>query len=167
MSFTNFFKNSFKFQPTALTSQNHLVVWESPLNIYGCAWLIYEYREFLVSIVGPNDALFVFSLLWFISSYMFRTLFAHHQEAMHTQQFVYFVHLLLLLSVGPAKSRLCTAPYRGLLCHPRFSSPVHLQRRPTSDGVRDLYQRKWGIMGEKFPVKFSLTMRLPHHCRVL
>jgi hypothetical protein len=22
-------------------------------------------------------------------------------------------------------------------------------------------------MGEKWPIKFSLTMRLPHHCRVL
>jgi hypothetical protein len=33
-----------------------------------------------------------------------------------------------------------------------------------SDGVRDLLVK--GIMGEKWLVKFSLTMLLPHHCRV-
>jgi hypothetical protein len=39
--------------------------------------------------------------------------------------------------------------------------PVHLQRRSTSDGVRDLYQRKEELIGDKWPIKFSLTNATP------
>jgi hypothetical protein len=66
--------------------------------------------------------------------------------------------LLLLLSVGPVESsrKHCCLP-RLIVLTPLFGSPVHLQRRYTSDGVRDLYQRKEELMGEKWPIKFSLN----------
>jgi hypothetical protein len=35
----------------------------------------------------------------------------------------------------------CSRP-RLIVLTPLFGSPVHLHRRSTSDGVRDLYQRK-------------------------
>jgi hypothetical protein len=41
-----------------------------------------------------QDALFVFSLLWIKNSYMFRALFAHHQEAVHKQS-LYCVRIIL------------------------------------------------------------------------
>jgi hypothetical protein len=52
-------------------------------------------------------------------------------------------YLLLLLSVGPAESSLMhfSLP-RFTVLTPLFGSPVHLPRRSTSGGVRDLYQRK-------------------------
>jgi hypothetical protein len=56
-------------------------------------------------------------------------------------------------------------PFKAYCAKPRFSSSVHLQRRSMSDSERPLLA-KGGIMGEKWPVKFSLTMRL-RHCRVL
>jgi hypothetical protein len=40
---------------------------------------------------------------------------------------------------------------------PRFCFPVNLQRHSTTDGMRPLLA-KGGIMGEKWPIKFSLTM---------
>jgi hypothetical protein len=69
------------------------------------------------------------------------------------------VDVLLLLSVGPEESRqMHCSLQRLIVLTPHFGSPVHLQRRSTSDGVRDLYQRKeGGTMGEKLPIKFSLT----------
>jgi hypothetical protein len=53
------------------------------------------------------------------------------------------VHLLLLLSVRPAESCLIhCSQSRLIVVTPLFGSPVYLQRLFTSDGVRDLYQRK-------------------------
>jgi hypothetical protein len=75
--------------------------------------------------------------------------------------------LLLLLSVGPAESRLAHCSLsRLIVLNPALvprSSPeaLHARRREI------LLLAKGGIMGEKFPVKFSLTKRLPCHCRVL
>jgi hypothetical protein len=53
------------------------------------------------------------------------------------------VRVKVLLSVGPAESRRmhCSLP-RLIVLTPCFDSPVHLHRRSTSDGVRDLSQRK-------------------------
>jgi hypothetical protein len=72
---------------------------------------------------------------------------------------------LLLLSVGPAESLLthCSPP-RLIVLTPLYfpcSSPeaLHVRRRE-----RPL-SAKGGIMGEKWPVIFSLTMRLPRHYR--
>jgi hypothetical protein len=45
-------------------------------------------------------------------------------------------------------------PFEAYCAKPRLVPPLHLLA-------------KGGIMGEKWPVKFSLTMRLPRHCRVL
>jgi hypothetical protein len=54
-----------------------------------------------------------------------------------------YLLLFLLLSVRPAESSLMhfSLP-RFIVLTPLFGSPVHLQRRSTSGGVRDLYQRK-------------------------
>jgi hypothetical protein len=64
-----------------------------------CLWLqvakihkIYIYRD-----RNQRHALSVFNLLWFNSLYMFRTLLAHLQEALHKQQLVYRVRIM---SVG-------------------------------------------------------------------
>jgi hypothetical protein len=46
------------------------------------------------AVVYQEDALFVFSLLRINSLYMFRALFAHHQEALYIQQLVYFVRIM-------------------------------------------------------------------------
>jgi hypothetical protein len=64
------------------------------------------------------------------------------------------VHVCMLFEtpvLGGVSSSFCGAggispsalqPFEAYCAKPRFSSPVHLQRRSTSNGVRDLYQRK-------------------------
>jgi hypothetical protein len=49
-----------------------------------------NYFEELVE-QNQQDALFAFSLLRFIACTYIKHLFAHHQEALHLQQLVYFV----------------------------------------------------------------------------
>jgi hypothetical protein len=76
--------------------------------------------------------------------------------------------LLLLLSVRPAESRQANCSLSRLIVlnpalFPPRSSPEALHVRPRE---RPLVAKR-GIMGEKWPVKFSLTVRLPRHCRVL
>jgi hypothetical protein len=44
-----------------------------------------------------QDALFVSSLLGTNSLYMIRALLAHHQEALHTQKFIYFVYVVQIV----------------------------------------------------------------------
>jgi hypothetical protein len=59
-------------------------------------------------------------------------------------------------------------PFEAYCAKPRFSSPP-----PSSSEARHVRRRerplsaKQGILGEKRPVKFSLTMRLSRHCMVL
>jgi hypothetical protein len=48
-------------------------------------------------------------------------------------------------------------PTEAYCANPAFGSTVHLQRRSTSDGVRDLYQRKEELWARKWRIKFSLT----------
>jgi hypothetical protein len=75
--------------------------------------------------------------------------------------------LLQLISVGPAETRIKHRnPQRFIVLNPILvprSTPeaLHVEWRE-----RPLLA-KGGIMGEKWPVKYSLTMQLPRHCRVL
>jgi hypothetical protein len=70
---------------------------------------------------------------------------------------------LLLLSVWPAETPPgALQPFEAYCAKPRLSQEaLHVRRRE-----RPLLA-KGGIMGEKWPVRFSLTVRLPRHCRVL
>jgi hypothetical protein len=67
-------------------------------------------------------------------------------------------------SVGPAETHLANYSLsRLIVLNPALvprSSPeaLHVRRRERS------LLAKGEIMGAKWPVKFSLTMRLPHHC---
>jgi hypothetical protein len=54
-----------------------------------------------------------------------------------TQEFFFFGGGVLLISVGPAESRLVHCSLSRLIVLTPLL--VHLQRRSTSDGVRDLY----------------------------
>jgi hypothetical protein len=57
-------------------------------------------------------------------------------------------------------------PFEADCTNPAFSSSVHLQRRSTSRCERPLLA-KGGMMGEKWLLKFSKTIRLPRDCWVL
>jgi hypothetical protein len=51
-----------------------------------------------------------------------------------------FIYIVVLLFVGPAESLLAHCSLsRLIVLNPAFSSPVHLQSRSKSGGVRDLY----------------------------
>jgi hypothetical protein len=52
---------------------------------------------------AQQDAPFVFSLLRTNSRYMFRALFAHHQEALPKQQLVYCVRVMSAGCYQPLK----------------------------------------------------------------
>jgi hypothetical protein len=75
--------------------------------------------------------------------------------------------LFLLFSVGMAETRLthCSLPrliaLNSVLVPRSSPEAIHVERRER------LLLAKGGIMGEKWPVKFSLTMRLPRHSMVL
>jgi hypothetical protein len=76
------------------------------------------------------------------------------------------VCVLLLLTVGPAESAYALQPFEAYCANPALvphSSPeaLHIGRRE-----RPLLA-KGGLTGEKWPVKFNLTVRLPRHCRVI
>jgi hypothetical protein len=65
-----------------------------------------------------------------------------HRKDFHEILLPLLILLLLLLFVGPAGTPpIALQPSRPLVGYskPYFSSPVHLQRRFTPDGVRDLY----------------------------
>jgi hypothetical protein len=69
-----------------------------------------------------------------------------------------FLLLLIRLSVGPAGNPPSTSAVEAVCIKPSlFSSPVHLQRREKP------LLAKGGIMGEKWPVKFSQTIPLPRN----
>jgi hypothetical protein len=57
-------------------------------------------------------------------------------------------------------------PFGAYFAKPRFSSPFISRGAPRQTAWQPLLP-KGGIMGEKRSIKFSLTMRLPRHCRVL
>jgi hypothetical protein len=47
-------------------------------------------------------------------------------------------------------------PTEAYCINPAFGSPVHLQRRSTSERRERPLSAKGGTMGEKWPIKFSL-----------
>jgi hypothetical protein len=75
--------------------------------------------------------------------------------------------VLLLISVGPGKTRLMDCSHPRLIVLNRVLVPhssaeaLHVERRE-----RPLFA-KGGIIGQKWPVKFSVILRLSHHCTVL
>jgi hypothetical protein len=73
---------------------------------------------------------------------------------------VFVVILLLLLPVGPAETPSCAPqPFEDYCAKPRFSSPVHLQSRSTSDSVRASIseRRNYGreMAGQIYPNKWD------------
>jgi hypothetical protein len=74
--------------------------------------------------------------------------------------------LFLFLSVGPAESRLAHCSLSRIIVLNPALVPPFISRGAPRQRERPLLAEE-GIMGEKWPVTFSLTMRLPRHCRVL
>jgi hypothetical protein len=78
---------------------------------------------------------------------------------------LFSLHFFSVYLCGRREPRLSHFSLRGsLYSNPCFSSPIHLQRRTTSERRERLLLAKGGIMGEKWPVKFSRTTRLPRNC---
>jgi hypothetical protein len=57
-------------------------------------------------------------------------------------------------------------PFEAYCANPAFSSPF-ISRGAPRHTVRETSISERRIIGKKWQVKFSLTMRLPRHCRVL
>jgi hypothetical protein len=85
---------------------------------------------------------------------------------LHTHLYLHLA-LFLLFTVGMAETRLthCSLPrlieLNSVLVPRSSPEALHVEQRE-----RPLLAKE-GIMGEEWPVKFSLTMRLLYHCRVL
>jgi hypothetical protein len=75
--------------------------------------------------------------------------------------------VFLFFLLGRRKPAWRTAAYQDLLCLTTFVVPRLSPEAPHVKWRERPLSAEGGIMGEKWPVKFSLTMRLPHHCRVL
>jgi hypothetical protein len=68
-----------------------------------------------------------------------------------------FEHVRLLCGAGGYLPNVLQS-FEIYCTNPALVSPFHLQRRSTSTGVRDLYQRQEELWARKCPIKFSHTI---------
>jgi hypothetical protein len=76
----------------------------------------------------------------------------------HRTEHTLLTYFVLVFSVGRRYPANVLQPSMAYCTNPALVFPFRLQRRSMSDGVRDLLSAKGGTMGEKCPIKFSLTI---------